>query len=245
VQDPRDFKHGDLPRATDAVAAAPGGGAADFFRYCPPIFDQGPFNSCVGNALIAALEFDAIKLAGKRTPLSRAMAYWNARRESGITGDNGCFIREAIKAAVRVGVCPEALWAYVPINIDRTPDGYAFANADDYRMVRYIKLSGLTEVKAYIKAAFPVIFGATVFTAIDDVGQDGMIPLPGGTDKPLGGHGLMACAWSDARRMIGGPNSWGRGWGDQGRYWMPYEYFERFAGEIWAIVSSEHPKEGF
>ena len=87
----------------------------------------------------------------------------------GFTGDSGAYIRDGMRALVRLGAPPEALWPYKVETFDAPPDFVATGYAQNFAALRYVRLKDLTEIKAYIRAGFPVVFGFTVFPSIDQV----------------------------------------------------------------------------
>ncbi len=250
--DPRDLTHGDVSRASNRVSATKEADEVDFFKWVPPIKDQGDLNSCVANSITGAYEFDGIKTTGLHTPISRLYLYKAARRLGGFTGDSGAYIRDGMRALVRLGAPPEALWDYKVEAFDNPPDFVATAYAQNFEALRYVKLKNLTEIKAYIRAGFPVVFGFTVLPSIDQVKEDGWVPLPTSTERPVGGHAVYTCAysnnkkssyWNDEPGAIGFVNSWG-GWGDSGKGWLPYAYFEQgLCDDFWALISAKHPDD--
>jgi C1A family cysteine protease len=69
--------------------------------------------------------------------------------------------------------------------------------------------------------------------------SDGVVPTPTG-DEPapthLGGHAVCAVGYDDARRLFIIRNSWGPQYGDQGYYYMSYDYVcGPWAKDFWTI----------
>jgi C1A family cysteine protease len=79
-----------------------------------------------------------------------------------------------------------------------------------------------------LSAGFPIIFGFTVYSSFesDAVATTGMVPMPMPNEEVEGGHCTVICGHNDAVRLYTVRNSWGVGWGDQGYFYMPYEYVE-------------------
>jgi C1A family cysteine protease len=253
LTDPRDYTHGEVPAANAAVEAAQAAAAMNFSRFAPPIKDQEDLGSCTAHGVAGAFEFDGIKNGRGYLPISRLFLYKAARRYGGFQGDSGAMIRDAIRALVRLGSPPEDIWPYRVADFDRDPDFVAAGEAQNFQALRYVRLKDLTEIKAYIRAGFPVVFGFTVFQSIDLVQDDGWVPFIQPQDKPVGGHCVYTCRydnfkasphWKDAPGAIGFANSWGTTWGDQGWGWLPYRYFaEGLCDDFWALISAEHPSE--
>lgn len=109
----------------------------------------------------------------------------------------------------------------------------------------------LTNIKQFLAANHPVVFGVRVYSSFESsaVQKTGIIPLPGSTEKLLGGHALMLVGYNDnanynmyknvvsynsrgkkvtQSQLITGyftfRNSWGTGWGNQGYFSIPYDY---------------------
>lgn len=253
LKDPRDFLHGAIPAANAAVAASRGAAAVNFARFAPPIKDQETLGSCVAHGVAGAFEFDGIKNGRGYMPISRLYLYKAARRYGRFQGDSGAMIRDGMRALARLGSPPEGLWPYRVEDFDREPDFVAAGEAQNFQALRYVRLKDLTEIKAYIRAGLPVVFGFTVFQSIDLVKADGWVPFIQPKDKPVGGHCVYTCQyddlksspyWKDPPGAIGFANSWGTGWGDQGWGWLPYKYFgEGLCDDFWALISAEHPNE--
>ena len=57
----------------------------------------------------------------------------------------------------------------------------------------------------------------------------------------LGGHAVMAAGYDDERKMLLVRNSWGKDWGEDGYFWMPYEYITntRNCSDFWTIREVE------
>jgi len=254
LPDPRDYLHGEIPAATMAVEAAGAAAAVDFSRFAPPIKDQLSLGSCTANGVAGAFEFDGIKNGRGYLPISRLFLYKAARRYGRLQGDSGAMIRDAFRALVRLGAPPEDVWPYRVEDFDRDPDFVALGEAQNFQALRYVRLKNLTEIKAYIRAGFPVVFGFVCFDSIDQVKDDGWVPFIQPHDRPAGGHCAYSCRYDDARSSrswreppgaLGFANSWGATWGDKGWGWLPYRYFaEGLCDDFWALISAEHPEGG-
>ncbi|CAK9030609.1 unnamed protein product [Durusdinium trenchii] len=64
--------------------------------------------------------------------------------------------------------------------------------------------------------------------------QDG----DGSEERPVcGGHAVCAVGYDDFQQCFIVRNSWGEDWGDQGYFYMPYEYIchPQLAQDFWAI----------
>ena len=69
--------------------------------------------------------------------------------------------------------------------------------------------------------------------------KTGKIELPKQGDKVLGGHDLFYSKYNKNTGEFGGPNSWGKGWGDAGKFTISFEYLtnSNLAGDFWTIRS--------
>ncbi len=67
--------------------------------------------------------------------------------------------------------------------------------------------------------------------------QTGIVPMPGGNEKSLGGHAVLAVGYDDTKQMFLVRNSWGNGWGIGGYFWMPYQYLDdrKLSDDFWTI----------
>ena len=226
----------------------------DLRPQCPPVYDQGRIGSCTANAIAAALQFD-IKKQGIK-PLfmpSRLFIYYNERVIEGTVGsDSGAQIRDGIKSVAKQGDCPESEWPYddTPANPDGTfppgaraatqPPASCYADARKYEALTYRAVAqNLADMKGCLATKYPFVFGFTVYDSFEtpEVAKTGMVPLPTGKDKPIGGHAVLAVGFDDNGHVFICRNSWGATWGDKGYFFMPYSYLldGNLSSDFWTI----------
>lgn len=222
-----------------------------------PVEDQGAIGSCTANAVIGLVEYLIRAGSGERNDFSRMFLYKNTRRLLGWQGDPGAYLRTTIKALRLFGVPPESEWPHEPRLLDVEPEAYHFAYAQNFKSLVYARFDAhdgsgeytLDAVQRALTDGFPVAFGFPVYDSIEDAGPSGLIPLPQGLqDRLAGGHAVLAVGYDDTIDVVGADrpgallirNSWGRGWGDRGYGWLPYQYVtERLATDFWSILNSE------
>lgn len=228
----------------------------EWAQFRPPIRNQLDLGSCTGWAGNRIIEFHLLKRTGKFVPMSPLFTYWNTRDDSGLLsqGDTGAAIRDTIKCLAEYGACPDKAWPYNPKKYQEQPPLKAFIRAMNFQATNYIRLTNLVQVKAFLRAGFPVVFGFYCFPSIDNVGRDGWIPYPKSGEMPVGGHAIVADGYDDDKAPPAGikdepgalilANSWGADWGDNGLGYLPYKYFDPrnpLASDIWVVLTTEIP----
>lgn len=209
----------------------------------PPVFDQGQLGSCTANAVNLVFEYAQMQ----ETPethftSSRLFTYYNERvLEGTVDYDSGAEMRDAIKAVVKYGVCPEADWPY---DIDRFTEKppaplYDFALKNQGLVYSAVEQS-LCQMQGVLATGFPFILGFTVYESFEEIGPDGIMPMPGPNEGVLGGHAVVACGYDNATRRFTIRNSWGKGWGHEGNFYMPYEFMvSDNVADCWVLQSVE------
>ena len=226
-----------------------------------PIFNQLRIGSCVGNGVAASIRH--LLMLQKHAPLftpSRLFLYYNARSISGdVNKDEGTTVRDGIKAANSLGVCPEAmddstvpnfLWTYEDngIKFKTKPTNECYSNALLHKALKYeaVKIRREDILDALL-AGHNVVLGFRVHRSFesDETTKTGVMKVPGWFDPVLGGHCILVQGALLNKTM--GPNkkvtewlkcrnSWGS-WGDQGYFYMPLkEVFLKEASDAWVIT---------
>lgn len=221
---------------TAAIATPPP--AVDLRRYCSRVYDQLPLQSCAANATASALSLVAAKNRQTVAP-SRLFLYYNARlREGAQEQDAGTSIRSAIKAATRPGACDETVWPYDSNQAATVPPRAAYdeiivAATSYYRLPQLLRA-----IRSCIAEGFPVIFGVNAYVnAVAQAQTSGVLPVPDGNDRFMGGHAVLAVGYDDARETICALNSLGDAWGAGGYMSMSYDYFTNpdLTYDFWTI----------
>lgn len=239
----------DLPDARDHLYSAPMAAigplppSADLRPSCPPVYDQGQLGSCTGNAIASAVQFDRRKqqIQPDFVP-SRLFIYFNERViENDIEIDHGAQIRDGIKSVATLGVCDETLWPYDIAKFAQKPPPAAYTAAATTKAASYCRVArSVTQMKGCLASGYPFVLGFTVYDAFegDDVAKSGVLNLPDySTEKPLGGHAVLAVGYDDASQRFIIRNSWGSNWGQSGYFTMPYAYLldENLSDDFWTI----------
>lgn len=218
----------------------------------PPIRDQGEQGSCTGHMAYGMAAY-VHHYCGQETSakLSPRFAYWNARVLEGSTKeDSGAEIRDAIKGVVKFGISTESLCPYNPKVWNKAPGAAAFKSATKEMFNDYARLpdSDYHAIKMAIAGDFPVGFGFSCYSNLDDdrVTNQGILGMP--TGKLDGGHAVWICGYDDDMKIDDNTgavliqNSWGIKWGCQpegyasrGFFWMPYAYAtnKNLADDFW------------
>lgn len=220
---------------------------------CPIVYDQGVLGSCTANAIGAAFQFEQIKQERKMSDPgrdfipSRLFIYYNERViEGSVDIDAGAEIRDGIKTVVKQGVCPETVWPYDVARFREKPVDACYQDALNHQVVEYLRVDQtLDQLKACLAAGYPVVFGFTVYESFEgaEVARTGLVTMPHGGERVVGGHAVMAVGYDDATQRFLVRNSWGEGWGKNGYFTMPYEYLlhSDLAADFWTIRLVEVP----
>jgi len=236
VPDQRDHLYAAPPEFLEALPPS-----TDLRRRCPAVYNQGQLGSCTAQAIAGAVEFDRIKQKLPDFVPSRLFIYYNERVIEGtVRSDSGAMIRDGIKSVASEGVCPEPEWPYVIKKFATRPSARAYKDALLDRAISYQSLvQDMNQMKGCLASGFPFIFGFTVYQSFESpaVARTGHAPMPGWSERPIGGHAVMAVGYDDANQWFLCRNSWGASWGMRGYFTLPFSYLIQpgLSDDFWTI----------
>ncbi len=212
-----------------------------------PVEDQGPVQCCTAHAVTALAEY-GMSLHGKKPgkQLSRLFNYKVARGILGVSGDIGATVRESIKGLRRYGCPLEVAWPYEISFLEKEPVVRDFEVAEKFRRSwEYRRLDHpnirqddlLARLKRALAEGTPAAFGLGLPAAATSLkGPASTIPVFQDHEPVAGRHCLLAVGYDERKKALRVRNSWGKGWGDKGYAWLPYDYVLRYwAMDFWTL----------
>lgn len=217
-------------------------------KFPVPSYDQGQLGSCTANAIAGAIQYVEHQETGSDAPdasdtPSRLFIYYEERAiEHTVSSDSGAMIRDGFKVLNKYGYISEATWPYDISTFSRKPTSAFTKEAKKYKTAGYLRLNVLpgdmSAMKDCLVAGFPFVFGFTVYSSFENVGSDGVMPMPNfSSESVLGGHAVLAMGYDENRRVVIVRNSWSDGWGDKGYFYMPYDYITnpQLCDDFWTL----------
>ena len=204
--------------------------------------DQSQLGSCTANSAIHDL-FYLLGLEGLPTFVgSRLFVYYLERLMEGtVNEDSGASIRDSVKVLNKYGAPPETEWPYDIAKFTQRPPDSAFTDALKDVALQYIRVwrAQGQYIKWSLTRKYPVLIGFTVYQSFEDIGSDGIMPMPSPTETILGGHAVLVVGYIviNGKRYWVVKNSWGKGWAAEGYFYMPEEYLldKGLASDFWSV----------
>lgn len=213
----------------------------DLRNLASPIENQFRLNSCTMQAIVGVMEALQNKEGKEFVDLSRLFGWQMELLLEGTFGLNaGAYIRDGIKVVFETGICKESLWPYDPSKIKEMPPKECFDDASTRKIKKYVRINSLNDARECMTLGFPFVFGHNVYqsTYSQNVMKSGNIPLPSRWrffDKLLGGHAVSGFGYNDFSENIIVRGSYSNTVGDKGYFYLPYEFFNRYVSDCWAI----------
>jgi C1A family cysteine protease len=210
-----------------------------------PVEDQETLGACTGNALVGALEYLEKKDNVHFKELSRLFIYYNERvMDHSVMSDSGAQIRDGIKTLAKQGVCSEKNWPYIISKFTVKPPSSCYKEAQNHQIIEYQRLSTLDEMRTCLAEGFPFVFGFTVYESFETqkVAQTSIMTMPTSKERLIGGHAVCGVGYDDIKKRLLVRNSWGKNWGMNGYFAMPYKYImdRNLSDDFWTIRRAEN-----
>jgi C1A family cysteine protease len=216
--------------------------SVDLTPHMPPVFDQGQTNSCTGNGLSEAIACAMSYHNNEKFIPSRLFIYYNERLIEGSENqDCGGIIHDGIRGCNLHGMVDESTWPFDINNIEVKPPQniYDIAIKDKIKFYAPIDNTKIETLKATLAHGYPIVFGFTVYSAFEseEVAKTGILNMPQNGEEIIGGHCINLIGFSDEKEMFLCRNSWGPNWGQNGNFWMPFDYVTNpnLASDFWII----------
>ena len=155
--------------------------------------------------------------------------------------DNGAFIKDGITCLKKFGLCEEKYWSYIIENVFKEPSKDAYDNAKLNYLIEGIQISNeIPTIKYWLNKNEPIVLGIAIYSNFTNFssGKTGKIGLPNENDKFIGGHAVVLCGYDDTKKEFILRNSWGSYWGDNGYFYLPYDYISNtnLTSDLWIIT---------
>ncbi len=210
----------------------------DLSPQMPEVYNQMTAGSCVACALAASFEYAKIK-KGKKFEPSILFIYYNARKAIAMEAkDSGCRPRDAIKAIAKEGVCNTLLWNYDLAKVTEKPVEACYNTALSNQVVEYGRIPrDLLSMKASLSNGYPFSCALMVFDSFYETPASGVVELPAETEAFRGGHAVLCVGYDDRSQRFLMRNSWGKDWGNNGYFTLPYDYLMQagLSEDFWSI----------
>ncbi len=173
--------------------------------------------------------------------------YYNTRDAEGkVYEDSGASLRDTVKVIQKLGVCREEFWPYACYQTAfmRKPPQVCYDAAKGNTVSVYEKLEDPTDIRqirASLDQNYPIVFGFKIFKQsfeIQATWSRGNMEMPGYyPDEPVGNHAVVAVGYNDVTKRVTVLNSWGHDWGDNGYFYMPYDFItnKNYCFDFWKI----------
>jgi hypothetical protein len=163
--------------------------------------DQGGTSQCVAYSWMHLLEDSPITYSTAGPVLDPALLYAEAQRVDEWPGEG--YDGTSVRAGAKVLVLRGHIQSYT----------WAFS-VDD--VIRALLMSG------------PVVLGTNWYAGMDSPDSEGIVHVTGGI---RGGHAYKADGINTRREIVRCKNSWGRGWGNVGRFHLSFDDLDRLIKE--------------
>lgn len=192
--------------------------------------DQGATGSCVAHALSSIIEYYNTKQRNDDAEMSIGYIYGN-RKNSEHKGE-GMIMRDALDAVRHYGDVPKSDFPYnaeVPVAIML----YQRSAKDLYdvgypnRISEYCRIETVNAAKLALMSGVPLLMAMEWYE--DMVVEDGVLKT--NFVGYGGGHCMFIYGWDERGWKI--QNSWGKEWGMDGKFVLPYEIG---MAECWAVM---------
>ena len=193
-----------------------------------------PLESCTANAVCAAYTYDLIKQHEIVTfNPSRLFLYYNTRVqvEKRNPQSKTASLRDTVKAMSKIGVCLEDSWKYDAKQVAIKPSAQCYKEAEGNKIKSYHRIdqsNDINQLRACLNAGSPFVFSFIVYPSFYQAPPSGVVPVPTASEKSKNphppGHACVAVGYNDKSKTIRVLNSWGKNWGDNGFFYMPYDY---------------------
>ena len=229
---------------TAAPPATMGTLPSSFFLRTPPPEQrgQGGQGSCVGWASAYSLMGFYMRQSGSSVvdygTVGSPSYIYNQIKVSGC-GD-GAYCTDAFDLLRAQGVCTWQKMSYNDNDCSQQPTSTQRANAGLYRINSYSKIMDRSELslKTILYSQEPIMIAMTVYSNFDNIGTN-VLKTKSGSVR--GGHALVIMGYDDARHAYKVLNSWGNSWGDNGYFWLDYDFAPQIINEAYlAEVTQQH-----
>ncbi len=210
--------------------------SVDLESLCPPIYDQGALGSCTANAAAGMAQF----LVRKENlwdfvPSRLAIYYWTREKEGTTSQDAGASVQDAVATLYDRGSPNEALFWYNISKFAVKPSHNIVNDAAKHKCDVPLSVpQNLNYMQTCLASGYPFAIGFTVYSSFENIGSDGIMPMPLASESILGGHSCLVIAYDDSTRYFKVRNSWGN-WGLRGNFLMPYDFLlnGNYASDFW------------
>jgi C1A family cysteine protease len=217
--------------------------SSDLTKRLPKVYDQQDIGSCVANGTLSAYSYVS-KIVDKRyISLSRLQVYYDARKSIGMVNvDSGCQIVDAVNNLQKIGAGHEYMWPYITNKFTQKPPTRVYQNAVKHKVIQAFKVDNTDRVsiRLALTNGYPVIVGSLVYNGIHKITSSNYIlEMPKAGERWIGGHCYLITGHDDAKQLFRGRNSWGKNWGKDGDFLLPYAYIHsgRITEDCWVIVN--------
>ncbi len=221
-------------------------------QFAPPRLNQGQQGSCVAWAsAYAARTIVQAKATGadpKSTAFSPSYTYNQIKIDN--SDCQGSYIYRAMEQMLKNGALPFSKFAYTDQNCSKLPSDQDKQQAMPYRIKGFQRLTlgadeqrtDMLAMKQHLAQGSPIVIGMMVGGTFmqDMAGREEWIPTESDAQqRGFGGHAMCVIGYDDFKFGDSGGfqimNSWGPEWGKNGLAWVPYQAFDHFAKEAYAV----------
>ena len=212
------------------LLAAPLPAKVDLRQYDPPIADQLQMSECTGEALSGFAGNVLARIGRYFSVSSLAIYYWEREIEGTTQQDSGATIADGMSVLTNRGCPPSALWPDKPANLYLMPSTMILTQAAKHRLLDAESVpQDLISIKTALANWRPVVIGISVYESFesDSMAKTGIATMPTANEQLMGGHAVTLVGYDDTVARFLVRNSWGKDWGQNGYFWLPYDYILR------------------